>query len=103
MSKYIDVEPFENALMAVQKRSDVISIAEVLNTLMKYPAAGVVEVVRCAHCIYWDRETLRHQFNDFRDWNEAECKVLAERDGYNEINRYTEGDDYCSYGERRDE
>ena len=42
MSKYIDVEPFENALMAVQKRSDVISIAEVLNTLMKYPAADVV-------------------------------------------------------------
>ena len=44
MSKYIDVEPLENALMAVQKRSDVISIKEVLNTLMNYPAADVVEV-----------------------------------------------------------
>ena len=56
MSKYIDVEPFENALMAVQKKSDVISIAEVLNTLMKYPAADVVEVVRCKECRYREKE-----------------------------------------------
>ena len=44
MSKYIDVEPFENALMAVQKRSDIISISEVVKTLMKYPIADVQEV-----------------------------------------------------------
>ena len=61
-----------------------------------------VKVVRCCKCGFWDRDTLRHQFNDFRDWNEAECKLLAERDGYNEINRYTEADDYCSRAERKD-
>ena len=60
------------------------------------------EVIRCHQCGYWDRDTLRHQGNDFRDWNEAECMVLAERDGYNEINRYVEADDYCSYAERRE-
>jgi len=62
----------------------------------------VVAVVRCNKCAYWDRDTIRYQCNDFRSWNEAECKMLAERDGYNEINRYTEADDYCSYGEKRD-
>ena len=60
------------------------------------------EIVRCCECAFWDRDTLRHQFNDFRDWNEAECKVLAERDGYNEINHYVEADDYCSRGEKKD-
>lgn len=75
---------------------------EVLEEINKIPAADVVEVVRCCKCIYWDRDTIRHQGNDFRDWNEAECLVLAERDGYNEINRYTEADDFCSRGERKD-
>jgi hypothetical protein len=59
------------------------------------------EIVRCCKCSYWDRDSLRHQCNDFRDWNEAECKILAERDPYDEINRYTEADDYCSRAERR--
>lgn len=59
------------------------------------------EPIKCCHCIYWDRDTIRHQSNDFRDWNEAECKRLAERDGYNEINRYTEADDYCSRGDHK--
>lgn len=61
------------------------------------------EIVRCCKCSYWDRDSLRHQYNDFRDWNEAECKMLAERDPYDEINRYTEADDYCSRAERRQE
>ena len=72
------------------------------NALEQIEAADVVEVVRCCKCIHWDRDTIRHQFNDFRDWNEAECLVLAERDGYNEINRYTEADEFCSKGERKD-
>ena len=60
-----------------------------------------LEIVRCCKCSYWDRDSLRHQCNDFRDWNEAECKILAERDPYDEINRYTEADDYCSRAERK--
>lgn len=59
------------------------------------------EITPCCKCGFWDRDTLRHQFNDFRDWNEAECLMLAERDPYHEINRYTEADDFCSYAERR--
>lgn len=68
--------------------------------LLALPSAEP-KIVRCCKCGFWDRDTLRHQFNDFRDWNEAECKILAERDPYHEINRYTEADDFCSYAERR--
>lgn len=62
----------------------------------------VVAVVRCNKCAYWDRDTIFYQNNGFRSWNEAECKILAERGGYNEIDRYTEADDYCSHGEEKD-
>ena len=73
------------------------AVQEVINAL---PSAQP-EIVRCCKCSYWDRDSLRHQCNDFRDWNEAECKILAERDPYDEINRYTEADDYCSRAERK--
>lgn len=61
------------------------------------------EIIRCHQCRFWDRDTLHHNFNDFRDWNEAECLVLAERDPYDEINRYTEADGFCSKADRREE
>lgn len=82
MSEYTDAE-FEKDFQRIAKFKDV------------------VKVTRCKDCEYWDRDTLRHMFNDFREWNEAECKVLAERDGYNEIDRFVEADDYCSRGELR--
>ena len=74
--------------------------ADCIKTIERLPSAQP-EIIRCHQCGFWDRETLRHQHNDFRDWNEAECMVLAERDGYNEISHYVEADDYCSYAERK--
>ena len=59
-------------------------------------------VVRCKNCCYWDRDTIRQNSNDFGWWNEAECKKIAERDGWNEIDRYTSADFFCAYGERED-
>ena len=102
MSDYISRQAAIDETWKYPSYSDPINVlTEIRNRIEALPSADVVEVVRCYKCGFWDRDTLRHQFNDFRDWNEAECKVLAERDGYNEINRYTEEDDYCSYGERR--
>ena len=75
-------------------------VVDAIEKISKLPSAQP-EIVRCCKCGFWDRDTLRHQFNDFRDWNEAECKILAERDPYHEINRYTEADDFCGYAERR--
>ena len=72
------------------------------NALEQIGAADVVEVVRCAECKYWDRSVLEHQANDFREWDEAECGMLAERDPYHETDHYTEEDDFCSRGERKD-
>ena len=85
----------QSALKAVFWDEDAQKNIEVL------PDIEAVEVVRCCKCCYWDRDTIRYQHNDFRAWNEAECMVLAERDGYNEIDHYVEADDYCSRGERR--
>ena len=78
------------------------AMQEAKMTIKNLPSAQP-EIVRCCKCSYWDRDSLRHRCNDFRDWNEAECKILAERDPYDEINRYTEADDYCSRAERRQE
>ena len=75
-------------------------IESYINDIEELPSAQP-EIVRCCKCSYWDRDSLRHRCNDFRDWNEAECKILAERDPYDEINRYTEADDYCSRAERK--
>ncbi len=74
--------------------------ADAYEALAQLPSAQP-EIIRCHQCGFWDRDTLRHNFNDFREWNEAECLILAERDAYNEINRYTEADEYCSRAERR--
>lgn len=51
------------------------------------PAADVVEVVRCRDCIYWDGEGYR-----------GSCETPT-----NGITRdYTNEDDFCSYGKRRE-
>lgn len=86
-------------LTACAKRSQTITVSK--DKTVSY-TNDVVEVVRCKDCIHWDRDTLKHQLNDFREWDEAECECLAERDGYNEVDHYVESDDYCSYGERKE-
>lgn len=56
MGKYIDLEPLINALKTIRKRSEIISVDEVLDVLAKYPAADVAEVVRCKDCKYRKNE-----------------------------------------------
>lgn len=102
MKKYIDAEGVMRVCYDSFLKTGNKAYREIFALVEAVPAADVAEVVRCCKCIYWDRDTIRHQSNDFRDWNEAECLVLAELDGYNEINRYTEADDFCSRGERKD-
>ena len=81
--------------------NDMVKIMDIAKSIVIAIPSAEPKIVRCCKCGFWDRDTLKHQFNDFRDWNEAECKILAERDPYHEINRYTEADDFCSYAERR--
>lgn len=56
---------------------------EVVDEMMGEPAADVVEVVRCKDCKYLN----------------AEYKCVNWRGLYD----YTKADDFCSYGERRDD
>ena len=90
----------EDGLLVEEALNMAIKALELFGISEQLPSAQP-EIVRCCKCSYWDRDSLRHQYNDFRDWNEAECKMLAERDPYDEINRYTEADDYCSRAERK--
>ena len=60
-------------------------------------------VVRCKDCKYWDKDTLRHNSNDVAEWDECECEMLANRDRWNEIDRYCCDIHFCADGERKDE
>lgn len=56
-------------------------------------------VRRCKDCMYWRKDTLQHQSNDFDEWDAAECEVLAQRDPYNEIDHYVAEDFFCAYAD----
>lgn len=45
MSRYVDIEPLENALKAVEKRGEVaVLLDELISVIAKYPTADVAEV-----------------------------------------------------------
>ena len=66
------------------------------------PTIDAVPVVRCKDCKYWGKDTLRHNSNDVAEWDECECEMLANRDGWNEIDRYCCDVHFCADGERKD-
>lgn len=107
MGKYISLDQLKDALRFIERsavRGEEDAVRSVVGAIqnIKFVPADVVPVVRCAECKYWDRSVLEHQANDFREWDEAECGMLAERDPYHETDHYTEEDDFCSRGERKD-
>lgn len=80
MSRYIDADALLSRLP-----EDLPYKASVKRTIMQAPTADVVEVVRCEDCKY--------------------CRTL--KDGGSQCERIdgllmTKPNDYCSYGERRD-
>lgn len=52
------------------------------------PTADVVEVVRCKDCRYWQEYQEGHYPNELCPWDKNET---------------TDEDDYCSFGERKEE
>ena len=75
MSRYIDADAFERAVMF----SDDEDIQDVIYRLRDFPTTDVVEVVRCKDCKHYNGDS-------------AVCKCM---------NRAMKGDGFCSYGERR--
>ena len=83
MKEYIDRE----ALIAEYDRVHQGPAGGAKKLMVDAPAADVVAVVRCIDCVYWDG----------RGWD-GRCE--APQNGL--IRDYTNYDDYCSYGERKE-
>lgn len=53
---------------------------------------AMTELVRCKECMHWVRSY---------EWQGCECRLFSNH--FDMIGRMTEADDFCSYGERRNE
>ena len=114
MSKYIDVDvfikSFREALPGLKTQVDPDLTPKayaylrggeaIIEDLTKFPAADVVEVVRCRECKYWGDEAGELQRSDGVLF--ARCKVH----NYLLDGRHTgwcpTENDFCSYGERKE-
>lgn len=79
MARYIDADA-THKLCA--------DMCELVVKLYTMPTADVVEVVRCKDCRYWQEYQEGHYPNELCPWDKNET---------------TDEDDYCSYGERRED
>lgn len=96
MSRYIDVDKLKEMIearaeMLVEGKEAFYYIANWLN---KLPPADVTEVVRCKDCKYFlDKQKENHQ---------GIC-MCGEKDTSYAADFYPYADDFCSYGERKNE
>lgn len=79
MSRYIDADKLLNSLP-----EDLPYKASVKRALIQAPTADVVDVVRCKHCKWWDKQ---------EDSIQGRCALSG---------HYPTGAWYCANGERRD-
>lgn len=92
MTDYIDRMAVRNELY----KADAITMQGV-KIINQFPAADVVEVVRCKDCYYWTRD---------EDKTDGFC--LCDRrtnliEAINLMAPYTTENDYCSWGERKED
>ena len=114
MSKYIDVDvfikSFREALPGLKAQVDPDLTPKafaylrggkaIIEDLTEFPAADVVEVVRCRECVHWGDESGKLPRSDGVLF--ARCKVH----NYLLDGRHTgwcpTENDFCSYGERKE-
>lgn len=63
---------------------------------------GLVRVVRCKDCLYWQQNTVRQNSNDVGWWNEALCERHTIY-GNEPHEAWTDADWFCADGERRED
>lgn len=89
MAEYIELEAAFNAITDLageaSTRSAYEAIWESARALKKIPAADVAPVVRCRECKYYKPDEF-----------ECECDFAGGLP-------YVKADDFCSYGERKEE
>jgi len=85
MARYIDADEAKSVIKANDWNNPCVPT--VVNMILdRIPTADVVEVVRCKDCVYWDG---------------MGCKGRCEAPENGLIRDYTNDDDFCSYGERK--
>ena len=84
--EYIEREAVLDALYD-NEYTTLCPLDEVSSVIGDIPAADVVEVVRCRECMYWERG------KDYCAYCNHWAGMLTE----------TDADNFCSYGERRDD
>lgn len=98
MSRHIDAEAFFKVINTLPYKDTSYpdasvyngAISDVADMLTHFPAADVVEVVRCADCKYKDKGQ-----NECESWNMCKYRSWL----YFPVN----DDDYCSKGERNEQ
>jgi hypothetical protein len=88
MKRYIDAEALLSRLP-----NDLPYKASVKRVLMQAPTANAVEVVRCKDCKF-----AKHCYGDVFD-----CTCPITPWASDEYSIFTNANDYCSYGERRED
>ena len=86
MADYINRDDLRNALY----ESDTLTI-EGLGILNRFPAADVVEVVRCKNCKFGDSAYLQKFISE-----DAPPSIICVQ-----YKRIVEADEFCSYGRKR--
>jgi len=91
MSRYIKTDALMEDVGSLYRDEDHtdynVAIADALDVIDEQPTADVVEVVRCEECIWRDVDPF--------DEHTTGCRWYQEE--------RPNDDDYCSYGERREE
>lgn len=85
--RLIEANVFVRDLTAMKSVYDAISLDGMIKALKDAPTVDAVEVVRCRDCVYWDGRGY-----------DGRCE--APNNGL--IRDYTNYDDFCSYGERKE-
>ena len=72
-------------------RCKACGTGDTLDVIEDAPAVDVVEVVRCKDCVWWEARTC------------GSCIGRCENPRNGLVSEYSEGNDFCSYGERKEQ
>lgn len=90
MARYIDAEPLPNGQF--WDNCTDTEKAKILTWILSQPTADVQEVVRCKDCVLYEEIEYYHPID--KNATKKICRL---------IKRQMHDNDYCSYGERKEE
>ncbi len=89
--RLIDPHDLWSDIMMLPHNGDMISSEEVEQAIMDAPTVDAVEVVRCRDCRFCKKYSEKHSKRDFLICDRPRMDL-----------REVRADDFCSYGERKD-